>query len=73
MVERWPAGHRVVTLPEGVTGWLVPLKGEGVVDGVAWHAGDCVTVTGRGEFDVSPGSDVLFAYPGTTRHTGSNA
>ena len=39
-----PAATATSTLPDGVTGWLVPLKGEGVVDGVAWQAGECVTV-----------------------------
>jgi mannose-6-phosphate isomerase len=57
----------VVTLPEGVTGWFVPLRGEGVVDGVAWRAGECLTLQGRAEIAASEDSDLLLAYPGDTR------
>jgi mannose-6-phosphate isomerase len=67
VLERWPAGHRVVTLPEGTMGWFVPISGEGVVDGVAWKAGECLTVEGRCEIQASVGSDLLFAYPGDKR------
>lgn len=67
VVERWSGGEREVTLPDGVTGWLTPLTGDGVVDGVAWKAGECVTVTGTAHVSAAAGSDVLFAYPGATR------
>ena len=67
VLERWPAGHRVVTLPEGTMGWFVPIAGEGVADGVAWKAGECLTVEGRCEIQASVGSDLLFAYPGDKR------
>jgi len=67
VLERWPAGHRVVVLPAGMTGWLVPLAGEGVADGVAFRAGECLTVTGRCEIQAELGSDLLFAYPGDRR------
>lgn len=67
VLERWAGGARTVTLPEGTTAWLVPLKGDGVVDGVAFRAGECVTVTGTAEAVASGGSDILFAYPGTRR------
>jgi mannose-6-phosphate isomerase len=67
VLERWEGGHRGIALPEGVTGWFVPLKGEGVADGVAWRAGDCLTLSGEAEIDASMGSDVLFAYPGAAR------
>lgn len=67
VLERWPGGHRKVTLPAGVTGWLVPISGEGVADGVAWRAGDCLTLEGTAQIEASAGSDLLFAYPGTTR------
>jgi mannose-6-phosphate isomerase len=67
VLERWEGGHREVTLPEGVTGWLIPLKGEGVADGVAFRAGDCVTLNGHAELEAAMGSDLLFAYPGTER------
>ncbi|RIA44223.1 mannose-6-phosphate isomerase type 1 [Hephaestia caeni] len=67
VLERWPAGHRKVTLPEGLTGWLVPVTGEGVADGVAFRAGECATVTGSAEIEIAEGGDVLFAYPGDAR------
>ena len=67
VIERWPGGHRVVTLPEGVMGWFVPLAGEGVADGVAWRAGECLTLEGRVEIGASEDSDLLFAYPGDKR------
>jgi mannose-6-phosphate isomerase len=67
VLERWPGGHRAVALPHGVTGWLVPIAGEGVADGIAWRAGDCLTLEGAAQIEASAGSDLLFAYPGDTR------
>lgn len=67
VLERWEGGHRTLTLPEGVTGWLVPLAGEGVVDGVPFHAGECLTLEGEAELHAEAGSDLLFAYPGDQR------
>ena len=67
VLERWEGGHRKVQLPDGITGWLVPLKGEGVADGVPFRAGDCVTLQGGAELEATMGSDLLFAYPGTHR------
>ena len=64
VLERWPAGHRKVRLSDGVSGWLVPVAGGGVADGVAWSAGECATLTGNVEIEIAEGSDVLFAYPG---------
>ena len=67
VIERWPGGHRAVTLPEGLTGWFVPLRGEGAADGVAWRAGECLTLQGRAEIQASEDSDLLLAYPGDQR------
>jgi mannose-6-phosphate isomerase len=67
VVERWPGGNRRIELPEGTTGWLVAVSGEGVADGVEWRAGDCLTLEGAAEVHAAVGSDLLFAYPGTTR------
>ena len=67
VIERWPAGVRHIALPEGVTGWLVPVRGEGTVAGVAWREGECVTLTGDAELHAEEGSDLLFAYPGDKR------
>ncbi|WP_109806103.1 class I mannose-6-phosphate isomerase [Sphingosinithalassobacter portus] len=67
VLERWPGGHRSITLPDNVSGWLIPVSGEGVVDGVAFRAGECLTLEGACEIQAAAGSDLLFAYPGTTR------
>lgn len=67
VLERLAGGHHKFALPEGVTGWLVPLAGEGVVDGVAFRAGECVTLEGGCELHAETGSDLLLAYPGDRR------
>lgn len=67
VLERWAGGDRDVALPDGVTGWLVPIKGDGMVGGVAWEAGECVTVEGSETVSASADADMLFAYPGTKR------
>ena len=67
VVERFAGGHRVVDLPEGVTGWFVAVAGAGAADGVAWTAGECLTLTGRSEITADAGSDLLLAYPGDKR------
>lgn len=67
VLERWPGGERALRLPDGVTGWLVPVRGAGEVDGIAWKAGECVAVTGSAVMEASPDADLLFAYPGTSR------
>jgi mannose-6-phosphate isomerase len=67
VLERWSAGEHAVTLAEGQTGWLVPISGSGNVAGVAFNAGQCVTVTGSETITTSAEADLLFAYPGTRR------
>lgn len=67
VVERWPGGARHVTMPDGVTGWLVPVRGSGEVDGLGWQAGECIAVTGAATITASDDSDLLFAYPGSAR------
>jgi len=51
----------------GMTGWLIPLSGAGVADGVAFKAGECLTIEGRCEMQAEVGSDILLAYPGDRR------
>ena len=67
VLERWTGGPRTIDLPAGTPGWLVPIRGEGVVGGVAWKAGECVLVEGPEQLHASNDSDLLFAYSGTTR------
>ncbi|MFD1788240.1 class I mannose-6-phosphate isomerase [Sphingomonas floccifaciens] len=67
VLERWSAGTRDVTLPDGVSGWLVPITGSGTADDVAFTAGECVTVTGTATIASDDDADLLFAYPLTQR------
>ena len=67
MLERWSGREHAVTLPEGKTGWLIPVTGSGSVAGVDFKAGECVTVTGSEQVVLGDDADVLFAYSGATR------
>ncbi len=67
VLERWAGGARPINLPDGVKGWLVPITGAGEVAGVAFAAGECVTVTGEETVTAGPDADLLFAYPGMQR------
>lgn len=67
VLERWTGGRRDVALADGQTGWLVPIRGSGEVAGVAFKAGECVTVTGSETVAADADADLLFAYPGTAR------
>ena len=67
VIERFAGGEHVVELPAGLTGWLVPLTGAGVVDGVAFKAGECLTLEGRCEIKADAGSDLTLSYPGNKR------
>lgn len=67
VLERWGGGKRGVQLADGETGWLVALAGAGIVDGIAFHAGQCLTLQGSSELEAETGSDLLFAYPGDRR------
>ncbi|KQT31760.1 phosphoheptose isomerase [Sphingomonas sp. Leaf412] len=67
VLERWGGGDRAIDLPEGKQGWLVPIRGHGVVAGVAWKAGECVLVTGPEALHASVDADLLFAYVGERR------
>lgn len=67
VLERWAGGNHRVSLPEGRTGWLVPITGGGEVAGVAFKAGQCVTVQGDETVRAGAAADLLFAYPGTQR------
>ncbi|WP_174285111.1 class I mannose-6-phosphate isomerase [Sphingomonas bacterium] len=67
VLERWSGGDHQVSLPEGTTAWIVPIKGEGSVADVTVKAGECATMTGSETVRTSEDADVLVAYPGTTR------
>lgn len=67
VLERWPGGERTVVLPDGVTGWFVPVTGSGDAGGVEWKAGDCLTFTGTTPLSASADAELYFAYPGDQR------
>lgn len=67
VLERWAAGEHAVALSEGQTAWLIPITGSGEVAGVAFQAGQCLTVTGAETVTLSADGDALFAYAGTQR------
>jgi mannose-6-phosphate isomerase len=64
VLERWSwDGARSVTLPEGVPGWLIPVAGDGTIDGARFVAGECWMIEGQADLTIDRGSDLLFAYP----------
>lgn len=67
VLERWAGGDRRIAMPDGMTGWFVPLKGSGTLGDMAWRAGECYTVTGDAPLSAEHGADMLFAYPGDKR------
>jgi mannose-6-phosphate isomerase len=67
VLERRSGGEHRVTLPAGVSAWAVPLTGSGVIDDVAFMAGECILLSGVAEVEAEAGSDWLLAYPGARR------
>ena len=67
VLERLAGSARTISLPDGVTAWLVPVSGKGTVDGVAFAAGECLALTGAVQLDADAGADLLLAYPGEGR------
>lgn len=67
VLERWNDEPRSVVLREGLTGWFVPIEGQGILGEERWSAGECYTVTGEASLSFDRGSSAVFAYPGDTR------
>ncbi|MDR7058826.1 MULTISPECIES: class I mannose-6-phosphate isomerase [unclassified Sphingopyxis] len=67
VLERLAGGARTIDLPDSVTAWLIPVTGKGVVDGVAFAAGECLALTGSVQIDAEAGADLLLAYPGAEK------
>lgn len=62
ILERWTwIGQRELAL--NADGWLIPVKGGGQLDGMAFAAGECWMIDGNASVSVQPGSDILFASP----------
>ena len=67
MLGRLARGARAIALPDGVTAWLIPVAGNGLADGVAFAAGECLALTGTVQVAADAGADLLLAYPGEGR------
>ncbi|NYF31334.1 mannose-6-phosphate isomerase [Sphingopyxis sp. JAI108] len=67
VLERLAGGARTIALPDGVTAWLIPVAGNGLADGVAFEAGECLALTGSVTIAADAGADLLLAYPGEGR------
>ncbi|MCA1196375.1 class I mannose-6-phosphate isomerase [Sphingomonas sp. R647] len=63
VIERRRGGDWSIDLAD-ITGWFVPVEGEGQVDAVSWRAGECLAVSGKIEVIANPEADILLAYPG---------
>src|SRR3546814_12996533 len=59
VLERFAGGARTIALPDGVTAWLIPVTGNGLADGVAFAAGECLTLTGTVQIAADAGADLL--------------
>jgi len=67
VLERLGGGDRTLALPEGLTAWLIPIRGSGEADGTAFKAGECLTLTGAVHLAADDDADLLLAYPGAQR------
>jgi mannose-6-phosphate isomerase len=67
VLERLAGGTRAIDLPDSVTAWLIPVSGQGTVDGASLAAGECWSLTGSVRIDAETGADLLLAYPGEGR------
>ena len=63
VLERWTwSGKRTVNLE--ADGWLIPVRGSGQIDGLAFSAGECWMADHEAGVSIDPGSELLFASPG---------
>jgi mannose-6-phosphate isomerase len=65
VLERWQRpGSGVLEADPGRPVWLVPVRGEGSVDGQALEAGSAWLVEGKVDLVLAEGADLLVSYPG---------
>jgi mannose-6-phosphate isomerase len=58
-IERWTAGgEHIVNLPNT---WLIPITGNGRIDGQHFAAGECWKVSGETVLEISEGCEILLA------------
>jgi len=63
VLEQWDwTGTRELELPEDVRGWIIPVTGTGLIDGVPMAAGECWLAHGRINIALMPQSTCLCAY-----------
>ncbi|MCW4463820.1 class I mannose-6-phosphate isomerase [Sphingomonas sp. BT-65] len=62
-LERFPGGDWTIAVPADGTAWLIPVAGEGLADGVAFKAGECLALTGTAQIAADADADLLLAYP----------
>ena len=66
VLERWSwTGERQIALPDGISGWLVPVTGSGHIDHRSYAAGECWMLDG--DTQLHNQGVVLFTYPGRER------
>jgi mannose-6-phosphate isomerase len=65
VMERWSiVGSATIAEQHGRPIWLVPLTGNGTVDGAAIQPGEVWIVQGGAELNLDTGAELLVAYPG---------
>jgi len=63
VVERWTSGGSIDL--SGRDGWLIPVAGRGLVDGIDWCAGECLMLHDQARITFDGEADILIAYPGS--------
>lgn len=64
VLEHWTCPGRGRIRSDGRPIWLVPIKGEGSIDGARLAPGGVWIVEDEAGLELGPGSDMLIAYPG---------
>lgn len=67
VLERWSSAGDGVLKSDGRPIWLVPLAGEGMIDGAAFAAGGVWLAEGETALTLGAGTDLLVAYTGPGR------
>jgi mannose-6-phosphate isomerase len=65
VLERWKGPVETGLVGDGRPVWLVPLSGDGTIDGDGFAAGTVWLVEGGAALSLPAGADVLVAYPGS--------
>ena len=64
VLEHWTCSGNGRMKSDGRPIWLVPIKGEGRIDGARFAPGGVWIVEDEAGLELGPGSDMLVAYPG---------